>query len=115
MARHEFSCDGFTEIATERYEGRRPATVGTIVVEPPLQVGEGFSDVVLGRDQNGVHLTHVFSTEGTSVFNVEAALYDQPTHEHMIRLVGHRITKLANNPAFAAGMSQENPFPKPSY
>jgi hypothetical protein len=113
MSRYEASVTNAVEGRSSRYEGRRPATKATLEVRPPFVIGEGFQGAVLGKDQNGIHVEHVFTTDDVTTFAVEAALYGSETRQHMIDRVGVRIGELLNGERDAVTMMAENPFPHP--
>ncbi len=91
----------------------RGAVKGLVEISPPIEIGEGFTDAVLGKDQNGISLKHVLNTSEVTVVIVEASLYDPTTHVEMIDTATERIADLLDEPQRALDMMSENPFPAP--
>lgn len=117
MAKHEVKCLRFADTGrlTNARFPMQDATTGLIEVKPPIVVGEGFKDSVLGQDQNGMDLKHILTTTDATYIAVEASLYDSKTHEEMIGRARGRIALLATAPDEALTLAVENPFPAPGH
>jgi hypothetical protein len=93
-------------------DGKRIAAsmLTTLVVRPPIRVGESFNAAALGRNSRDVALTEIVSNNELTSLAIEA--WGASDRERMDRtaLVAHRVGRLVNNPEQAVVMMDEDPF-----
>ncbi len=111
MSRYSIEVLGFTDQEGHWSFDTADRTSGSIIVRPPVSVGEGFKRVILGSDRDRVDLEHVITTEDASVFLAESSAGGPEDRRGDIQIIADRIGKLANAPESAAKMMSENPFP----
>jgi ethanolamine utilization microcompartment shell protein EutL len=88
-------------------------TTGSIMVKPPITIGEFFDTAIRGRDGHGVRLSHVVTTSEVSIFVAGSTLETAEKREAAIHTVADRIKRLANTPEKVMELLDENPFPVP--
>ena len=106
-----------SEIAYTAVPGHKPLVRGgtstnIIDMQPPIEVGPAFCDVVLGEDPGGVELRHVFTDTTRTVFLARVAMQSRPIDKvgEIWQELASRIEQLANYPEEAPAMSVEMPF-----
>jgi hypothetical protein len=86
-------------------------TTGSIVVKPPITVGEFFDPAIRGRDGYGIRLSHVLTTSEATVFVAGSSLKQAEEREAAIYTIADRIKRLADSPEKVIDLIDENPFP----
>lgn len=112
MAGHAVNKTGYRE-GTVTNHGRAAASlVATLEVVPPIEVGPGLVDAVLGRNPEDITLRHVHTSEALTAFVIEAAHRDgrTATPEIMISLAAERLLMLVNGQIPASELATGSPF-----
>lgn len=73
---------------------------GLVRIMPPISLGEGFVDAVLGVEQHGMSLQHVLSDDEATYLRIEVS-FDAPYDERKAAIdeAAHYIGAIVNNPA----------------
>lgn len=114
MRAHEVTVTEFTDRPGNTSTQTPPRTIGSIVVQPPISVGEGFKDAVLGRDGHNVGIRHVVSTPEATVFIAQSGRGDAEARRDDIRTIAGRIGQLIYTPELVLDLVNANPFPEPA-
>jgi hypothetical protein len=113
MSNHEVKVAQISKRMTPSNQETR-STVGSIIVKPPITIGEFFDTAIRGRDGHGVNFTHVLTTSEVTVFVAGSSLETPEKRENAIHTIADRINRLANAPEKVIELIDENPFPAPS-
>ncbi len=115
MSEHTAEVSGYVERKKDHFTSTPAATIGSVVVRPPIRMGERFNNVVLGRNKHGVDIHEVASTNDATILLIESSLGATP-EERMptIDVIAGRIVQLANTPEIAPTLMGETPFPQHS-
>jgi hypothetical protein len=112
MNNHEVEVAQISKRTTPSGEEAR-STIGSIIVKPPLTIGEFFDTAIRGRDGHGVNFSHVLTTSEVTVFVAGSSLETPEKREAAIYTVAERMKRLVNTPEKVIELIDENPFPAP--
>lgn len=117
MSEHTVEVIGtFGKRANRGIAGSSDSTIGGIIVKPPISIGEGFKEAVLGKPDPtydivlGVEVRFVASTPDASIFIAESSRKDVEHQRTDIEEVAARIGRLANAPETVMELLSERPF-----
>lgn len=91
--------------------GEENCSETTLVVRPPIIVGELFEETILGQEPLEVSLKHIITTEDATILEARiGAMRDKQERVRALKEIASRITVLAAFPGEATFMHRENPF-----
>jgi hypothetical protein len=94
---------------TVRYGNDR--SLGSLVVQPPIHIGEGFNDAVLGREASGVSLREVVTTNEATLLVATSSRGGLERRRENIQRIANRIYTVVNGPGNALAMMNQTVFP----
>lgn len=113
MSKYEVTLVDTAELPEDIFNGTPDRTLGAIEVKPPITVGVKFHSAILGRDQNGVRIDLVGSTQEATILLAEVGLHNASQERRQV-IIGDIITRVVafvEQPEAALSMMQDNPFP----
>lgn len=83
-----------------------------IVVEPPISLGQGFIETIIGRNPSEVDVTHIATTRDVTILEARTGSPRKTLLEHGITLkhIADRICQLVVEPENAVHMSLDVAF-----